>query len=120
MSNKLVAIVDDKLGSEYMISLVFESRGLSVVSYNRGEDLLDRMDVENNLGAVVMDTKIGNNLRGYDVCRLLFRKHPNIPVIGVSADPKDCKKWLSCGAREFVVKPFKVYDVLNKVRSYLD
>ncbi len=119
MSNKLVAIVNHEPGVKNMLTLVFEARDLAVVSYHRGEDLLS-MAIESNLGAVVMGTNMGANRRGYDICKSLLKRRPELPIIGLSADPKDCKKWIDSGASYFMAEPFRPYVLLNTVRSYLD
>jgi DNA-binding response OmpR family regulator len=58
-------------------------------------------------------------LSGFELCKLL-REDPrfnNTPIVIVSAkdDPESKEKALKAGAKDYITKPFKVDDFINKI-----
>ena len=116
MSNKLVAIVDDDASVRRTLEYAFQSRGFSTVPYINGEDLLAG---DLNVHAVVMDTDMPGRL-GYEICAVVKERRPDLPVVGTSGRPDYAQSWTQAGAVAFFAKPFSIFEVVDKVKPYLD
>ena len=58
---------------------------------------------------------------GEEVCRLLARRHPQVPVIVLTArrEEADVVVGLEMGAVDYVVKPFRLAELLARVAAHL-
>ncbi|MET0146460.1 MAG: response regulator transcription factor [Ilumatobacteraceae bacterium] len=58
---------------------------------------------------------------GEEVCRLLTRRHPHVPVIVLTArrEEADVVVGLEMGAVDYVVKPFRLAELLARVAAHL-
>ena len=58
---------------------------------------------------------------GEEVCRLLARRHPHVPVIVLTArrEEADVVISLEMGAVDYVVKPFRLAELLARVAAHL-
>ena len=58
---------------------------------------------------------------GDEVCEHMLRTHPHVPVMVVTArtDEVDVVAGLTRGAVDYVVKPFRLAELLARVRSHL-
>jgi len=58
-------------------------------------------------------------LNGYDVCRQIRKRSPQVPVIFISAKSEEVDKvvGLELGADDYIVKPFGVREVVARIRA---
>ena len=58
---------------------------------------------------------------GVDVCRRLRRDHPSLPIVILTAraDEVDVVVGLDAGANDYVSKPFRLAELLARVRAHL-
>ena len=58
---------------------------------------------------------------GHEVCDLLVRRHPHIPVIVVTArgDEVSIVDGLEIGAVDYIVKPFRLAELLARVQTHM-
>jgi two-component system, OmpR family, copper resistance phosphate regulon response regulator CusR len=58
---------------------------------------------------------------GWAVLQETRAQHPGLPIIVVTAmtDDRDRQRVFELGANDYLPKPFKFSDLLEKVRSYL-
>jgi two-component system response regulator VicR len=58
---------------------------------------------------------------GYQICRIVRKKDPNVPIILLSAKNReqDIVLGLELGADDYVTKPFRVAELLARVRAHL-
>ena len=118
MANRYVAVVDDDEQVRRLLSKKLQESGIPTKQYECGEDLVNGLSSEVRITAVVMDTNMGSNRLGYDICRELGESHPHIPVIGASGNPEYMDNWLRSGAKHFFPKPFDFKELADLVKFY--
>lgn len=115
---KKVLIADDDTGIVEALSVLLESEGYSV------QTTIDGARVQKEIKAFSPDVILldiwmsGQN--GHDICKKLKLKGAtkHIPVIMISANQDTEMISKSCGADDFVQKPFDIDDLLTKVDHF--
>jgi DNA-binding response OmpR family regulator len=117
MSKKIV-VADDQNDILWMVKSVLSKQGYEVKTDATGS-LLDEIDgVHPDL--IILDINLGDR-DGGEICKKLkgqeISKH--IPVILISAimDLSEISK--NCGADDYLAKPFRLSDLVNKVQQNL-
>jgi DNA-binding response OmpR family regulator len=117
MSKKIV-VADDQDDILRMMQSILSRQGYEVETDATG-NLLDEIGNEHP-DLIILDINLGNR-DGSDICRKLkeqeFSKH--IPVILISAVMDLPKISESCGADDYLAKPFRLSDLINKVQQNL-
>lgn len=116
MKNKLLYIEDDKDISE-LIAEILEYEHYEVITDN-GKSMFQILK-ENQVGLILLDQRLFWTT-GSQLCMEL-KANPetkDIPVIMISsaANIEDIAQ--SCGAIDFIKKPFDMYDAINMVAKY--
>ncbi|UCE81101.1 MAG: response regulator [Methanobacteriota archaeon] len=113
-----VLIVDDELFIVELYRDILQLRGYKVVgtafdgeeAIRRYNDSLDKPDV------VIMDHRMPV-MNGVEATREIMRVNPNQKVIFVSADVLVEKEARDAGATEFLPKPFRMDDLIDRMRK---
>jgi DNA-binding response OmpR family regulator len=117
MMNKKILIVEDDAFIVEALSMVLSEQGYEVASSMDGEIFSEPGFEHPNL--ILLDIRLSGKDRR-DLCKWV-KEHPDfkhIPVILVSGnrDIEDIHR--ECGADDYIVKPFDLTDLLNKVCLY--
>jgi DNA-binding response OmpR family regulator len=119
-----ILVVDDEDDIRLLISRVLSDRGIEVVTAGRGLEAIQKVQTENP-DIIILDAMLPE-VHGFDICKKIkgSKKYGHIPVIMISAiyrgwryaqDLKD-----SYGVDEFIEKPFKIGEFLDRVQTYLE
>jgi DNA-binding response OmpR family regulator len=115
-----VLVVDDDPSVRRLLSLAFELEGFTVCSAADGEEALECARRERP-GAIVLDA-IMPGLTGLEVCRTLRVElgwEPTIVILTGRTDLADRFAALASGANDYVVKPMRVIDLVERVKTRL-
>lgn len=118
---KTVLVVEDKASLTQMLQFLFLSKGLSVqIAYNGAEALEKASSILPSL--ILLDIMMPQ-MDGFEVLEKL-KEQPataNIPVIMLTArkSREDMQKAKDLGAVEYITKPFKAVEVVDKVLRHL-
>jgi twitching motility two-component system response regulator PilG len=118
---KTVLVVEDKASLTQMLQFLFLSKGLSVqIAYNGQEALEKVISIVPSL--ILLDIMMPQ-MDGFEVLEKL-KKDPatsNIPVIMLTArkSREDMQRARDLGAVEYITKPFKAVEVVDKVLRHL-
>jgi len=117
MKSNVLIIEDDPIISE-MISIILEEQDINVISladtaWAREKLLNDAVDL------VLLDIKLTGE-GGRSMCRYIKSnsKLKHIPVIFVSGNHEIEHIKETCGADDFIKKPFEVDQIVDKVNKY--
>ncbi|TNF50755.1 response regulator [bacterium] len=118
---KTVLVVEDKASLTQMLQFLFLSKGLSVqIAYNGKEALEKASSIVPSL--ILLDIMMPQ-MDGFEVLEKL-KEDPetsNIPVIMLTARKSrdDMQRARDLGAVEYITKPFKAVEVVDKVLRHL-
>ncbi|MEA2496123.1 MAG: hypothetical protein QOJ29_4034 [Thermoleophilaceae bacterium] len=114
---KILLVEDDDAIAEGLVR-VLESQGMSVERFAEGRPALKAVTAD--VGLVVLDLGLPD-LDGIEVCRRLRRAHPELAILILSARGQefDVVSGLDAGADDYLVKPFRLAELLARVRAHL-
>jgi DNA-binding response OmpR family regulator len=112
----LVVEDDDAIASG--LARVLDTHGYAVRRVDRGRPALAAAG--DNVGLVILDLGLPD-MDGIDVCRRLRMKLPDLAILILSARDQelDIVAGLDAGADDYLVKPFRLSELLARVRAHL-
>ena len=121
MSGKKILVVDDEPHVIRTLTFVLKKEGYEVSSAGDGEEAIANIQ-KSKPNLMFLDVMMPKK-NGYEVCQELKCNSAfnDIQIIMLSAKGQeaDKEKALSCGADEFMTKPFSPVGVVEKVRGLL-
>ncbi|HEY3096791.1 MAG TPA: response regulator transcription factor [Acidimicrobiia bacterium] len=114
----LILVVDDEESYRDALSVALEREGFRVALAADGQEALDQFDATRP-GLVLLDVMLPR-ISGVDVCREL-RSRSRVPIIMVTARSAeiDAVVGLEVGADDYVSKPFRLRELIARVRAAL-
>ena len=118
MSGRLLLVEDDALLAS-SLSRALAANGYTVAVSRTVAEALAAVD-ESVPDLVLLDLGLPDG-DGDEVCEHMVRNHPHVPVMVVTArtDEIDVVAGLTRGAVDYVAKPFRLAELLARVRSHL-
>jgi DNA-binding response OmpR family regulator len=113
----MILLVEDDDAIASGLVRVLDSQGMAVRRQARGAGALDAaVDAE----LVILDLGLPD-VDGIDVCRRLRRARPELAILILSARDQelDIVAGLDAGADDYLVKPFRLSELLARVRAHL-
>ncbi len=114
----LILVVDDEQSYRDALSVALQREGFLVVTAADGDEALMRFDTARP-SLVLLDVMIPK-ISGIDVCREI-RAKSRVPIIMVTARNSeiDAVVGLEVGADDYVTKPFRLRELVARVRAAL-
>jgi DNA-binding response OmpR family regulator len=118
MSGSGILVVEDDESIGSGLERVLVSQGYAVRRLTRGAPALAAADEE--VGLVILDLGLPD-VDGIDVCRRLRAARPDLAILIVTARDQelDVVAGLDAGADDYLVKPFRLSELLARVRAHL-
>lgn len=115
----IVYLVDDEFVMRDSLTLLIESTGLSVKSFESAEAFLDHYDAD-QAGCLILDVRMPT-MSGLELQEELLKRNITIPIIFISgnAEIPDSAKAFRAGAVDFLQKPFDHTILLNRIDEAL-
>jgi DNA-binding response OmpR family regulator len=121
MDKKRILIVDDEKDIVESIQFRLEYEGFECLVAYDGEEALLKAKGENP-DLILLDVMLPK-MNGYKVCRLLKfdEGYKHIPIIMLTAKTQETDKLMGkeTSADEYVCKPFKMDELVEMIRNYL-
>lgn len=116
---KTVLLVEDEISIRSFLKINLVRNGFNVIEAESGEVGLEKIEKENVVIAI-LDVMLPG-IDGFEVCRILRGKFPNIGIIMLTAKGQDLDKikGLESGADDYVVKPFNPLEVILRINAIL-
>jgi DNA-binding response OmpR family regulator len=114
-----VLLAEDDVGIAQPLSRALQREGHEVVVVGDGPAALAQAGA-GEIDLLVLDLGLPG-MDGLDVCRRLRRVRPDLPVLMLTArtDEVDFVVGLDAGADDYVAKPFRLAELLARVRALL-
>jgi two-component system response regulator RegX3 len=118
MSGATVLVVEDETSFVEALTIGLQREGFAVEVAVDGAEALDRFD-EIDPDLVLLDVMLPR-ISGIDVCRQL-RKKTKVPIIMVTAKSAeiDTVVGLEVGADDYVTKPYRLRELIARMRAVL-
>lgn len=115
-----VLVVDDDRDILEVVELLLTLHNYSARTIFRAEEIFDEIK-KCKPDIILLDVNIAGQ-DGREICKLLrnIKDTKNIPVILFSAIPELEQSQLTCGATDFLSKPFDVSDLIKKLEQHLN
>ena len=114
-----VLVVDDDADFRHFLRTLLEQAGYAVVEADGAVEALNGVEPRPEL--VVLDVAMAPT-SGYEVCRVLRARRPDLPILFVSGERTealDRVAGLTLGADDYLVKPFEPGELLARVQALL-
>lgn len=114
-----IYIVDDDDGMRRALSVLMSTVGYQVIAFDQPEEFLQKFD-PNQPGCLVLDVRMPQ-MSGLEVQQELNRRGAMLPVIMVTGhgDIPMAVQAMKDGAFDFLQKPFRDQDLLDRINSAL-
>jgi CheY-like chemotaxis protein len=118
VSQKTILVVDDSVVIRKMVEIALENENYNIVSVANGKDALSYLD-EKEPNMVILDIMLPD-VNGLDILKAI-RASKDIPVVMLSAKdtPRETSKAKELGANDFIPKPFKDEELINKIHELI-
>ena len=115
-----VLVIDDDQGMRQVLKDFLERDGHRVVEAASGEAAVSVVELE-SVDVVILDKEMPG-MNGMDVLAFLHRRFPSTPVILVTAfgGPHVAEESFRRGAVEYIEKPFRLSNVVDRVQKLID
>lgn len=118
----LILIVDDHRDNLLFASYVIESLGMRPAITNNSQQCLHLVKIL--LPDLILLDIVMPGLNGLEITRIVKqdRQICHIPIIAVTGltRPEDTKKIIGVGCDDYLIKPYLIEDLENKIYSYLN
>jgi DNA-binding response OmpR family regulator len=112
-----VLIAEDDEHTRRGLAEILEAEGYTPVGVDDGLAALD--EVARRVPDFVCLDVMMPGADGYTVCREMRRRHPELPILFISAKGEEVDKvvGLELGADDYIVKPFGMREVIARIRA---
>ena len=121
MSDRKVLVIDDEENILNLMRIGLEDNGFEVVTRSNGLDAL--MYIEQEKPAIIIADIMMPRLTGLELVKALKNNDDTrkIPLIFISAldQAKTVQEGLDLGAVDYITKPFKISEIVGKVKHYI-
>ena len=122
MNNKTILVVDDEPDIRELISYNLTREGYRVIAFP--DPVLSLTYLEHNSPDIILSDWLMPGMDGLEFCRRLKMngKMQNITIIMIScrSDEDEIYSALNLGINHYMVKPFIINDLTNKIKSIID
>ena len=117
-----ILIVDDEPQATTLLEMLLSSRGYKTVAVNESSEAI-QVAKETDPDLIILDLMMPEP-NGFEVCRMLRAdpKYSRTPIVIFTAmgDSESKATALEAGANEFLTKPFRVEDLMQRIKSLIE
>ena len=116
---KKILVAEDEEAMRELVIDVLEYAGYSVIAANNGVEAIEIFKkMKDEIGLVILDMSMPE-MDGDETFRVLKKIGMGVPLFLSSGYIKEEKKLLDEGVAGFIGKPYRIEDLVEKVRSVL-
>jgi DNA-binding response OmpR family regulator len=120
VSGAAILVVEDDDAIASGLVRVLDAQGYPVTRLGRGAPAMAAADASSDVGLVILDLGLPD-MDGIDLCRRLRGARPDLAILILSARDQelDIVAGLDAGADDYLLKPFRLSELLARVRAHL-
>lgn len=120
IANKTVLVVEDVDSNFRYINAVLKKTGVKILWAKNGQQGVDIVKDNSAIDIVLMDIHMPV-MNGVDACRAIKKLRFELPVIIQTADVMrgERDKCIEAGSDDFIAKPIRARDLIQKIEHYL-
>ena len=119
--SRTILIVEDEPNIVVPLQFTLEQKGYQVVAASTGEEALEMIAV-NPPDLILLDIMLPG-IDGYEVCQKVrdnrASRATKIVFLSAMGRDMDVAKGMLLSADAYIIKPFSIFDVINKVNELL-
>jgi len=117
MDSGLILLVDDEASMRRVLAGTLAGFGFKTEEATRGEEALE-LACNSSFDAVLLDINMPG-INGVETCRILRRLRPRLPILMLSVRDTEHDKVeaLDAGADDYITKPFKLRELVARIRA---
>ena len=114
---KKVLIMEDELNIRSFVVINLKREGFDVIEAENGEEALDRLQKNPDIGVAILDIMVPGDMDGFEVCRRIRAGSKHIGIIMLTARTQEMDKitGLMTGADDYVTKPFSPAELTARI-----
>ena len=114
---KKVLIMEDELNIRSFVVINLKRAGYDVIEAGNGEEALDRLQKNPDIGVAILDIMVPGDMDGFEVCRQIRAGSKHIGIIMLTARTQEMDKitGLMTGADDYVTKPFSPAELTARI-----
>ncbi len=118
--DETILVAEDDDISYALIEVLLSQKKIRLLRARNGEETVKLFNETPNIILILMDLKMPM-MDGYEATKIIRKKNKKIPIIAQTAYALagDDKKALEAGCSDYVSKPIKKENLLEKVEKYL-
>lgn len=117
MGTPAILIVDDEANIRAALVRWFQIRGFEVHTAEDGVEAVS-MCASRRYDVITMDLEMPR-MGGVEAVRAIRKSDPDVPILIVTGLPRDAEQALSGGATKILMKPLRLSDLEEEVRSVM-
>ena len=113
-------VIDDNRELTKVLDAYFTTRGFKVYVANTGREAMKILGEKNDIGAILLDLMLPD-VSGVEILKNIRALNKTVPVIIISGsdDINNAIKTLKSGADDYVLKPFGLGEVEEKINEIM-
>ncbi len=117
---KTILIAEDDETSFFFLKFVLAKENLNILYAQSGQEAVDIVAVHPEIELILMDIKMAG-MSGIEATQIIKSKNPNIPVVAQTAFAltTDKENILKAGCDDYITKPIRKEELLEKVNYFL-
>jgi len=121
-----IFVVDDQMYIRRLLQMGLEEQGFIVREFSSGYELLKYLNENGHIDSpdVILLDIMMPEMDGFEVLEKLnqipYCKNTNILMISARNQKDYVLKALKLGAKDFIVKPFKIEKVIEKIKNFVN
>lgn len=119
-NQKLILVAEDDDTSFALLQVFLTRENYRLIRAVNGEQTIELFNENPDISAILMDLKMPV-MDGYDATRQIRKTDKNIPIIAQTAYALagDSQKALEAGCDDYITKPIKKEEMLEKIKRNL-
>ncbi len=119
--NANILIVDDQESNVQLLEGMLGGTGYNSVMSTMNPHEVARLHRSNGYDLILLDINMPQK-NGFDVIESLreVEEFGYLPVLAMTAEPSHKLRALTCGAKDFVCKPFEIVEMLSRINNMIE